>query len=255
MIDIGWLNTYDSIEYQQLSNSISIPSFVVFEPEKYIRRPENTGNRTIFTNCPAYQQFNKNVYVIRSPIDIKIKLVKTSNGGYEYACHPIDDKVSPQVLQSIIQFDPDPNSRVDFAYPVIQLKLPYVFFADVPATIQQIPAIYNPINLPGNVISGEFDIHAWQRSIGWSFEWQDTTKPLIINRGDPLCYVKFIIHNDPAEKIQLVRLRATPELIRPVVRAQGSANLGVKTFDLFNIARKWRKSKYITKDNIWKPGD
>ena len=215
MIDIGWLNTYDSIEYQKLSNSISIPSFVVFEPERYIRKPENTGNRFIFTNCPAYQQFNRNIYVIRSPIDISLSLVQTSAGGYEYACRPVDDKVSPAVLQSIIEFNPDPNSRADFANPVIQIKLPYVFFADVPVTIQQFPAIYEMKKIPGN----------------------------------------FIVHTDPSKKIQLVRLKASDDLIKPIVRAQGSANLGIKTFDLFEVARKWRKPKYITNKNIWKPGD
>ena len=255
MIDIGWLNTYDSIEYQKLSNSISIPSFVVFEPERYIRKPENTGNRFIFTNCPAYQQFNRNIYVIRSPIDISLSLVQTSAGGYEYSCRPLDDKVSPAVLQSIIEFNPDPNSRADFANPVIQIKLPYVFFADVPVTIQQFPAIYEMKKIPGNIIPGEFDIHAWQRSISWAMEWKDTAQPLIIKRGEPLCYVNFIVHTDPSKKIQLVRLKASDDLIKPIVRAQGSANLGIKTFDLFEVARKWRKPKYITNKNIWKPGD
>jgi hypothetical protein len=255
MIDIGWLNTYDSIEYQKLSHAISIPSFVAFEPERYVRKPENTGNRSIFTNCPAYQQFNRNTYIIRSPIDISLDLVQTSNGGFEYNCRALDDKVSPDVLKTLVEFNPDPNSRVDFAYPVIQLNLPYVFFADVPVTIQQFPAIYEPYNIPGIMIPGEFDIHAWQRSINWSIEWRNTSQPLIIKRGDPLCYVKFIVHNDPAKKIQLVRLRASDELIRPVVRAQGSSNLGIKTFDLFEIARKWRSPKYITNKNIWKPGD
>lgn len=255
MIDIGWLNTYDSIEYQQMANKVSIPSFAIFEPEHYTRRPENTGSKTIFTHCPAYQQFNRNLYVIRAPIDITLGLNKTSNGGIQYECCPLDDKVSPQVLQTFIQYNPDPNLRVDFANPVIQINTPYVFFADVPVTIQLIPAIYNPKEIPGDIIPGEFDIHAWQRTVQWALEWKDTSKPLVINRGDPLFYVKFIVHGDPAEKVRLVRLKPTEEILRPILRAQGSANLGIKTFDLFNIARKWRKPRYITKENIWNPGD
>ena len=43
--------------------------------------------------------------------------------------------------------------------------------------------------------------------------------------------------------------------MKPVLRAQGTAHMVIKSFDLFDVARKWRAPKFITKENIWNPGD
>jgi len=254
MIKIGWLNTYDSAELHVSDGQINSP-FVTYEPEKYHRKPTNKNTRFLFTNCPAFTQFNQNLYVIRAPIDINLKLQPNPENINVYDCFPIGEKVHPLAYQKMLIVENDPNNQADFGVPHVQIKTPYVFYADVPVTVQLLPAIYHDQNLPGNVITGEFDIHAWQRSINFAFEWKQQGKPLHIMRGDPLYYVKFIVHNKPNEKVRLVRLKANSNTVKPVLRAQGTAHMVIKSFDLFDVARKWRAPKFITKENIWNPGD
>lgn len=254
MIDIGWLNTYDSKELHEADGNISSP-FVTYQPERYVRKASNKYTRFLFTNCPAFVQFNQNLFVIKSPIDINLELRSNPNDRNIYECLPRGEKVHPLAYSRMIQYEGDPNNQADFGIPHLQLKTPYVFYADQPVTIQLLPAFYENQELPGRIIPGAFDIHAWQRSINWAFEWTERSKPLSINRGDPLYYVNFIVHNKPNEKVKLTRLKANENTVKPILRAQGTAHMVMKSFDLFEIARKWRAPKYITKENTWKPGD
>lgn len=255
MINVGWLNTCDSVELQR-SAIAPISPYAVFEPERYIRKPSGIKSRSLFTSCPAFVQFNRNLFLIRSPIDVDLEIKPDQNDRNVTNCFQIGDKVNPALLKSYITLEGDPNRQVDFGVPHIQFQTPYVFYADEPVTMM----LFSPIhehqnNIPGPIIPGEFDIHAWQRSVNWAMEWKDRMSPLHIKRGDPLFYVKFIVHRDPTLKVDLIRLKANSNTVNPVLRAQGAANLGLKTFDLFEIARKWRAKKFITKENIWTEGD
>ena len=256
MVNIGWVNTSDSEKMQNYEGMAMSPLFT-YEPEKYIRKITNkTGARFKFANCPATVQFNQNLYVVRAPIDLSLRIEPPTERGGLWNLIPTDlNSIDPAALKRAVAFEPFPDGYVDADKPVIQIRTSYCFYADQPVTMQLLPVINEPIHRPGTTICGEFDIHAWQRSIQWGFEWWDTSKELVIKRGDPLFYLKFVVHDNPAEKVKLVRLKANDATINPILRVNNIGHFTKRTFDFFDIARKWRTPKYITKENIWKPGD
>ena len=256
MVTIGWVNTADSEKLQNYEGMALSPYFTI-EPEKYVRKMVNKNNKRMkFAHCPANVQFQQNVYVIRAGLNLELQMFPPDRDHPTWDLRPTDlDAIDPQALKRMIAFEPFPEGYVDPEKPVIQYRTSYCFYADEPVTMQLLPVINEPYERPGITICGEFDIHAWQRSIQWAFEWWDTSKVLTIKKGDPLFYLKFVVHKDPSEKVKLVRLKANDATMQPILRANNVGHFTRRTFDLFDIARKWRAPKYITKENLWKPGD
>jgi hypothetical protein len=119
------------------------------------------------------------------------------------------------------------------------MRLGYVFIADEPVTMQQLPAFEDyaeTSKYPGMTIPGEFDIHAWHRQLNWSFEWWDTDKQLIIKRGDPVTYAKFIVNRDPTERVDLVKLKMTDQIYNAIMRTSNTPSFLRNTFKLFEKA-------------------
>lgn len=260
MIDIGWINTLESELLQKYEGpGYAMSPYFAYDPEPYKRIPTNkkTSHKKFFTHCPANVQFNQNMYVIRAPLDVELEVAKMNDQGM-WDCQPKDGKwkLSPDALKKYVMFEGFPDARVDVDKPHLQIRTPYTFYADEPVTMQLLPVVNTyEFNPPGICICGEFDIHAWHRPVQWGFEWWDTNKPLIIKRGQPLYYVKFVVHKDPTEKVRLVRLKANENTTKPILRANNVSHFMGRTFDLFNIAKKYRPKKFITKENLWTPDD
>lgn len=75
----------------------------------------------------------------------------------------------------------------------MQILTPYVFLADEPVYLTQLPpfAHYREPQLPGTLIGGRVPIHIWPRRMMWAFEWYDTSKPIVLTRGEPWFYLRF----------------------------------------------------------------
>jgi hypothetical protein len=255
-VKIGWAHLQEHERWSMMSG-VSMSPHLLFDPEKYYRAPTVKHGRWRFTNCPAFQQYNKNVYVLRCPVDLHLILGEGAMPGeWQLKCAPGHEMdMNGEAIFRLIEFASDPGGRVDYDKPHLQFRLAYAFFADQPVTIQQIPAFQEADNFPGITVPGEFDIHAWHRQINWAFEWHHTDKPLILKRGQPLCYVKFVVHNDPTEKVELVKLKVSEQVSNALLRTANTPSFMKNTFRLFEKARLLRPKKFITKDNIWKPGD
>ena len=259
-VKIGWALTLESEFISKYEAGLTVSPHLMYDPERYSRVAEVKEGRWRFTTCPAFRQFNRNVFELKSPVNFGLKLVDTSNqkGDNWFALDVADGyetAVALPALKRLFQFSEDPSERVDYNKPILQLRMGYVFFADEPVTIQQLPALHENDNFPVNTIPGEFDIHAWHRAINWGFEWRDTTKPLIVKRGQPISYVKFVVHRDPTEKVELVKLRMSPQIENTLYRTSSTPAFIKNTFRLFEKARLMRPKKFITNDNLWKPGD
>lgn len=260
MIDIGWINTLESEILQRYEGpGYAMSPYFADDPELFKRIPNNKKAtfKKFFTHCPAHIQFNQNMYVIRAPLDIALEVHREGPDGF-WDCIPKDNKwtMSPDALRKYVMFEGVPEARVDLDKPHLQIRTPYTFYADEPVTMQLLPVINTyEFNPPGITICGEFDIHAWHRPVQWGFEWWDTDKPLIIKKGQPLYYVKFIVNRDPTEKVRLVRLKANDNTVKPILRANNVSHFISRTFDLFNIAKRYRPKKFITKENLWKPDE
>ncbi len=82
----------------------------------------------------------------------------------------------------------------------------------------------------------------------WGFEWHDTTKPLVLSRGEPLFYIFF--ETTPQERpVQLVEAAKTPELMQYFEMITGVTNYVNQTFSLFKTAEERRPARLLTPKN------
>jgi hypothetical protein len=252
-VKIGWFNMQESNEIAK-HEGYALSPFLQFEPERYKISQQAYPGRWKFTTCPAHINFYKNMFIMKSPVTASLKLREMGPGMYDLEPEtPEHYELSPPAWNRL--FDFVGNVGPDGAVPTLQLRNGLTFVADEPCTIQLLPAFNHVYDMPGELITGEFDIHAWQRSVQFSLAWRNTKKALRIKRGEPLFYVKFVVHRDPTEKVELVKLKENPQLLNAILRTQNTPGYIRNVFQLFDIARKMRPKKFITKENTWKPGD
>ena len=97
----------------------------------------------------------------------------------------------------------------------LQLTTPYVFLADEPVYMTQLPPIchYRNPPWPGVLIGGRLPINIWPRPMMWAFEWYEPKQDLILRRGEPWFYVRFETE-DPSRPLRLIEAEMTPQLKR-----------------------------------------
>lgn len=88
---------------------------------------------------------------------------------------------------------------------------------------------YRKYPLPGTIFGGRFPIHIWPRPLMWAFEWHDTTKDLILKRGEPLFYCQFDGF-DPIRTVKLIQAEKTPDLLQYMEQISGVVNYVNQTF-------------------------
>jgi hypothetical protein len=73
----------------------------------------------------------------------------------------------------------------------------------------------------------------------WAFEWFDTSRELVLRRGEPWFYVRFETH-DPSRPVRLIEADLTPELKQYVTGLASVTNFVNRTFSLFETAKSRR---------------
>ena len=210
-----------------------------FEPEsvlKYLSQNRNTDTKGHFTKCPAFLDYIKNVYVIRSPISITLNLDPKTR----YL------SISPQGQQFYDLFVLNRCDLVgDTDPPLSTLKYHYSFLADNECLIEQLPVMFHDKTVASNinVITGTYDISKWLRPLEFAFEFIDTNKPLVIKRGDPLFYIRFVPSD--SKKVNLVKKEFCEEELKfqeqCVALKISLPNQILKT--LYEIAKKYVPNK------------
>jgi len=130
--------------------------------------------------------------------------------------------------------------------PIVQLVTPYLFIADEPVYMTQMPpfAHYRSPPLPGVLIGGRLPIHVWPRPMMWAFEWHEPDKELTLRRGEPWFYCRFETE-DPSRQIRLVEAEMTPALREYAAGAAAVANYVNRTFSLFATAKQRRPDRLL----------
>jgi hypothetical protein len=123
--------------------------------------------------------------------------------------------------------------------PTIQIPTPYVFSADEPVYLNQVPPFFHylPNAWPGTLFGGRFPTHIWPRRLMWAFEWHDTSKDLSYAaaiRGS-MSASRFRATDRP---VQLVEAQRTPELVSFMDSISGVTNYVNQTFSLFKEAER-----------------
>jgi hypothetical protein len=197
------------------------------------------------TQCPAVQDFDSRYFVVPSPIDLHLRLTTKNNEIGITNMLFEKSPIRPEVLSEMVVFQPQQEWRHPNR-PVLQMITSYIFVSDDPVYVNQYPPFlhYGPNARPGVPINGRFPIDIWPRAMQWAFEWHDTSKDLIIKRGEPLFYVHFE-GPDPSASVRLIEAKRTPELMSHIDSITGVTEYVSQTFSLFKNARERRPERLL----------
>lgn len=210
-------------------------------PRPYNRDLARPASAKSVQLCPAAIDFDRRQYVVPCPIDLTLKFER--KGGGQLALVDGDGAQSSmrsQGVQELMTLQPASEWRHP-ERPIIQFNAPYIFVADEPCYVVQTPPYldYFPTPRPGVQICGRFPVHIWPRPFSWAFEWYDTSKPLLLKRGEPWFYVHFETET-PSAHVRLVETELTPELEEHIRAIADVTNFVNKTFSLFAEAQRRR---------------
>jgi hypothetical protein len=220
--------------------------FIWSPPRRVVReRPEHRHAKSL-TQCPAVVDADARLFEILCPVDVQLgfrfdeqqRPVLVNLAGDQSA---IRSKHLNQMVAIV--------GRREWAHPdrpVIQLITPYVFIADEPVFLSQLPPYnhYRRDPLPGLMVPGRLPIDIWPRQLMWAFEWHEPDKPLVLRRGEPWWYARFET-TDPARPVRLVEALMTPELREHMQGLSGVTNYVGQTYSLLATARARRPARLL----------
>ena len=226
IIDIGWCIA------EELSSSI------FFDPQSTsinFKKKLNVKSEGV-TKCPAVHNLGINrIFSIRSPYTIKLKAVKTSDKKIDIRGVFPDTEVDPSVLPGIVSIEPR-ELWIDNNVPILQIKMPYLFFADVPVWINQLEAPSQKNIKSWSLIQGRFDIYSWQRSLNFATQWFDIDNDFFIKRGDPIFQISFDT-NEASNEFKLKKVILNEKIKRRISSCEGVTKLIKNTGQLISSNR------------------
>lgn len=228
-IDVGWV-------IQDPKHSV-----IFFPPERVSRPKAGKPHAKSAGRCPAIVDVESRYFRIRCPYDIHLKFYRDDKGRPALKNGLGDlSPIRPKQLSSTVHLVAEKEWRAPDK-PILQIVAPYIFLADEPVMMTQLPPVmdYMPRPPPGMVIAGRLPIDVWPRPLNWAFEWHDTTKDLVLRRGDPWFYVT-CESNQPNRPFRILEAEMTPTLAAYMEKISGTVGFVNKTFSLFKLARRVR---------------
>jgi hypothetical protein len=179
-MNIGWTTIEDGFD-------------LLFEkPSKVSERVAEEYDNTILQHCLGVNDLWKNIFSVKLPFDLKITYDEKSQKVL------IDEDftdVDVNAMISIITNDTNAYTK----NPIIQIALLQFLSTDKQCLLTVMPPIFeldkNPMWQYIRLISGTLNTYDWHRDINFSFEWLDTSKPIIIKKDTPILYLKFNSEN------------------------------------------------------------
>ena len=217
------------------------------DPERIRSVDMNRDHAKSASRCPAVLNLESRYFIVKCPFNIHLGFER-DNDGKPRLKNKMGDRspVRANKLGQLVTLMAEPEWRYKDR-PTLQIKTPYLFLADEPVFISQVPPFMHYLQAPwpGTLFGGRFPIHVWPRPLMWGFEWHDVARDLILRRGDPWFYVSF--ETVPADRaIALVEAEVTPELEEYIQQISGAVDYVNQTFSLFRTAEK-RRPKTLLK--------
>ena len=222
--------------------------FIWAEPTRVRTEESDQTHAKSLRVCPAMLDHEARLFEVACPIDLRVKLAKDDKGQLTLVNTAGDQStIRSKHLGQMLVLVPQKEWRKKYR-PVIQFITPYLFLADEPIYMTQLPAFnhYQPNPLPGVLVGGRFPIDVWPRHLMWAMEWHDTSRELILKRGEPWFYVRFEAQ-DPSRPIKLVEAEMTPVLTEYLKGVSSVTNYVNRTFALFKTARERRPKTILTR--------
>ena len=217
------------------------------DPERFRSADLNRDHAKSASRCPAVINLESRYFVVKCPFSLHLGFERDS-AGKPYLKNKMGDRSQVrngklgQHVVLVAESEWRHKNR-----PTVQIKTPYMFVADEPVFLSQLPPFMHYLQepWPGTLFGGRFPIHVWPRPLMWAFEWHDLSKDLILRRGDPWFYVGF--ETLPADRaITVVEAEMTPELEEYAQQIAGVVSFANQTFSLFKTAEK-RRPKTLLK--------
>lgn len=214
------------------------------EPEpllKHMNYQEMFG--PIVSKCPAIVDDLKNIYVIKSPVNLKLHVGRNSI------------KVENQEMNFTKAFLGEAQGK----FGIHQLGMGFLFFSEKSLIANQLPAYYDSNSFTENTfaISASFDIGKWFRPAGKpAFIFKPGITELDIKEGDPLIYIKF----NTQEKVKLIEFddvefkklgERSPEWLCSNLKKHSTITLSMaKCYDYFENYKMRKRILKLIKNNI-----
>jgi hypothetical protein len=223
-------------------------SSVIWEaPKRVTRELRDVPHAKSVRYCPAVLDHEARHFEVLCPIDAAVRLGKNEKTNEPTLINAAGDKSSIRSshLEKMVALSPRREWRHPDR-PVLQFRTPYLFIADELTYMTQMPPFMSFIKdpWPGVQIGGRFPINIWPRSLTWAFEWYDTTRNLILHRGQPWFYVRFD-GEDPTRPTRLVEAEMTDALQSYITSIAAVTNYVDRTFSLFDTARSRRPKNLL----------
>jgi hypothetical protein len=233
-VEVGWI-----IDTERAS-------FIWDAPRKLVGEEPASKHAKSVGYCPAVLDHEARIYEVTCPVDVHLRFqlddrkqpALVNVAGDQSTIRP---KYLGQMLTVIAQKEWRHPKR-----PILQMVTPYLFLADEPVYMTQLPpfAHYRSPPLPGLLIGGRLPIHVWPRPMVWAFEWYEPEKEIVLKRGEPWFYLRFETE-DPSRPVRLVEAEMTPPLREYVSGTAAVTNYVNRTFSLFATARERRPEKLL----------
>ena len=216
------------------------------DPKPFRRDLPKAASAKSVQVCPAAVDFDARHIVVTCPVDLNLRI--SLEDGKAPVLENVDgvrSSVRTRHLNQMISVVSPAEWRHP-KRPILQIVTPYIFLADEVVYLNQVPPYldHQPEPAPGVLISGRFPVHIWPRPMMWAFEWHDTSKNLVLRRGQPWFYVRFETH-DPARATRLVEAEITPPVQRYIDEISGVTNYVNRTYSLFERARQRRPERLL----------
>jgi hypothetical protein len=202
-----------------------------------IIKARDVTNSQHFTRCPAFLEYYKNTYVIKSPIDIEF--------AYDHVTRRLG--ISPQgqtfYEANIMHRGHLIGERDDF---LMSFALNFLFIADKDCVMELLPCLMHKSEFTDKtrLVGGTFNINKWYRPIEIAFEVKNQATSIKLKRGDALAYVRFLPKD--ASKIKMEHKnfpKETLDVVSACLFAKDSNNK-------FSLAMLYKFSERI-RDKLW----
>jgi hypothetical protein len=195
MTTVYWTPVTTQTKGEELSEA----DILFGEPKPLAKEIATAYKDYMFIQCPATQAFYKNTFVITAPMSGVIHVGENEQGAATIAT---------------VGYGWDQNYYEAFSHiredKTVTLPPTYLFYAKeslemevLPVFLLDSPSLENTMFMPAS-----YDIGKWIRPVDFSFVVKDCTKPITINKGDPLYFVRFKCQ----DRVELERVAFTQEV-------------------------------------------
>ena len=250
MIKVSWTRSYighDKIQQMGLNTKSMLSALRIEEPQPLMKHMDyQKFFGPMVSKCPSIVDDIKNVFVIKSPMDMKINIDEAQS-------RVNIEKQTPDFAQLFLG---NPQGK----WGLHQVgAMGYLFFAEKSLMINQLPAYYdnNDYTNKTNTITASFDIGNWFRPAGKPvFQIKKDVTTIDIKEGDALLYIKF----NTTEKIKLIEFddsefqrlaERSPEYMCGTLKDHDDNIISLKKcYDYFNRFKMKRRIMKLIKRNL-----